>query len=215
MDYILNDEEIRVLGSLMEKEMATPDHYPLSLNALTNACNQKSNRDPVVSYDEETVLQALASLKEKRLVVQSHAGRVAKYSENFIKINDLSIRQAALLCLLLLRGPQTIGELRGRSERLRRFEELGEVERVLESLAELDMVTRLPKQPGRKEARYAHLLAGEARMAEESEPEAEAVFVSRSSDRERIAGLEQEVDRLKEELSVLRREFAEFRQLLE
>lgn len=205
MENILNDKERRVLGSLIEKEMATPEHYPLSLNALTSACNQKSNRDPVVSYDEATVLQAVSSLKEKKFAWESHAGRVTKYSQNFTKIKDLTDKEAAVICLLLLRGPQTLGELRARSERLHKFESLAEVEEVMNDLADQDLTVRLPRQPGRKEARYTHQLGGKPDPETASQSGASAPRTE----------LEQEVAELKEEIAGLRREFHEFKKQFE
>jgi len=161
MDILLNEIEIRVLGSLMEKELATPEYYPLSLNALTNACNQKSNRSPVLSLNDSDIIAALQSLKEKQIVCQSDASRVPKYLAQLCQNLQPDQREAALLCLLLLRGPQTAGELRARTERLCSFENLEEVVQALDSLSEIGLVLKLPRQPGQKEQRYAHLLAGE------------------------------------------------------
>jgi uncharacterized protein YceH (UPF0502 family) len=124
LDTILNDKEVRVLGCLIEKRMATPEYYPLTLNALTNACNQKSSRNPVVIYDEETVLQAVDGLKEKQLAWQSNLSRVAKYEERFVRDLNLNNQEAAVICLLMLRGPQTVGEIKGRTERLYRFDSI-------------------------------------------------------------------------------------------
>jgi len=214
MEDILNEIEIRVLGSLIEKEKATPEYYPLSLNALTNACNQKSNRDPVVSFDETTVIQALDSLKEKQFVWRSDASRVTKYSQNFVKIKNLIDKESALLCLLFLRGPQTLGELRGRSDRLYKFNNLEEVEEVLESLSDMEMTIKLPKQPGRKEARYAHLLAGPPNTVESSQ-EHEPCAASQVTGGNRIANLEQEITLIREELNELREEFSEFKKQFE
>ncbi|WDT81786.1 MAG: YceH family protein [Candidatus Manganitrophus sp.] len=160
MDFVLTDAEVRVLGCLIEKEMATPDYYPLSLNALQNACNQTSNRDPVVSYDEKTVAEALEALKTKRLVTQDQLGRVPKYSELFLKSANLVQREAAVLCVLMLRGAQTVGEIRGRTGRLHSFASLEEAQKTLQTLEEWGYVALLPRQPGRKESRYAHLLSG-------------------------------------------------------
>lgn len=161
IDITLTPIEARVLGSLLEKELATPEYYPLSLNALTNACNQKSNRFPVLTLSEEEISRALKSLQEKQIVCRSESGRVAKYWHNFTKRYNLITREAALLCLLLLRGQQTAGELRTRSDRLCSFETLEEVAQSLDSLAEIGLVRQLARQPGQKEQRYMHLLAGE------------------------------------------------------
>lgn len=211
-DFVLNEAEVRVLGALLEKDMATPEYYPLTLNALLNACNQKSNRDPVVAYDEATVLTAIDGLKAKRLVVRGDSGRVPRYAECFVGNAKLIAREAALLCLLLLRGPQTIGELRGRSDRLYAFADLGEVEETLQNLTEMDMVRKLPRQPGRKESRYAHLLAGEpddSLSGSGSVGPGLAPAVAAGSDR--LARLEEEVAVLQVELEELRREFAGFK----
>ncbi len=215
MGETLTETEIRVLGSLTEKEMATPEHCPLSLNALTNACNQKSNRDPVVSYDEAMVIRAIDSLKAKKFVLQSDAGRVAKYSQNFARIKDLTNEEAALICLLLLRGPQTPGELRGRSDRLHRFNSLDEVEEVLSNLIELDLTVKLPKRLGRKEVRYTHLLAGIPAMEESKSEGAEPEAGAGSTGQDRIADLENQVASLREELEDVRREFHDFKNMFE
>ena len=203
----LDASEVRVLGSLLEKEITTPDYYPLSLNALLSACNQKSNRDPVVSYDEETVEQALESLRAKGLAVRVTGGdnRVPKHGQRFTEKLNLGRREAALLCVLMLRGPQTIGELRGHTERLYSFEDLEGIETTLNHLAEQEMVIKLARQAGSREPRYAHLLAGEVEAAEP----APAPPVPRGSPQEeRIAALETG-------LAALRREFDEFRKRFE
>ncbi len=204
----LDAAEVRVLGSLLEKEIATPDYYPLSLNALVNACNQKSNRDPVVAYDEETVERALESLRAKGMAVRITGGdsRVPKHGQRFTEKWNLGRREAALLCVLMLRGPQTAGELRGRSERLYSFEDLEGVETTLNHLAELGLVTKLARQAGSRESRYAHLLAGEPEAAEEPQPAPPSPRAAASDDR--IATLERE-------LAELRREFEDFRRRFE
>ena len=215
MDDILNEIEIRVLGSLIEKEKATPEYYPLSLNALTNACNQKSNRNPVVSYDETTVIQALDSLKEKKFAWRSDASRVTKYNQNFVKSKNLIDKEAALLCLLFLRGPQTLGELRGRSDRLYKFNNLEEVQEVLDSLSDMGMVIKLPKQPGRKEARYAHLLAGKPDTTQDCRIHSEVNQTQSTPENTRIENLENDIVLLREELNEIRKEFTEFKKLFE
>ena len=216
MEDMLNEIEIRVLGCLMEKEKATPEYYPLSLNALTNACNQKSNRSPVVSYDETTVIQALDTLKEKKFVWRSDASRVAKYSQNFAKSQNLIDKEAALICLLFLRGPQTLGELRGRSDRLYKFENLDEVQETLDSLIDMELVTKLAKMPGRKEARYAHLLAGEPVSEEESPSQLKAAETeSPMAGKDRISSLEQELALLREELNTVKQDLQEFKKQFE
>src|SRR3954468_1776288 len=165
----LEPSEVRVLGSLIEKEATTPEYYPLSLNALVNACNQKSNRDPVVDYDDETVLAAIERLRALQLAFIITGSRVTKYSQRISETLNLGRRELAVLCTLLLRGPQTLGEIKDRSERMFDFGDLSEVETVLDRLAEWPggaLVAKLPKQPGQKEIRYAHLLAGEPAAVE-------------------------------------------------
>jgi len=161
---LLNENEIRVLACLIEKESTTPEYYPMSLNALMLACNQKTNRDPVVSYDEDTVREALDSLRDKRLARPASAGgRVTKYEHSIVEVFNLGRRELALMCTLMLRGPQTVGELRDRSERIRAFSDLDEAESCLEILMRWEpnpLVTRLARQPGTKEPRYKHLLGG-------------------------------------------------------
>jgi len=214
MDILLNDIEVRVLGSLMEKSMTTPEYYPLSLNALTNACNQKSNRDPVVSFDETAVVRALDSLREKQLVVLSASSRVPKYAEIFSEIRKLVKREAVLIMVLLLRGHQTVGELRGRTERVYKFADLAEVESTLDDLSESGYVTKLARMAGRKESRYAHLLAGEVEIeAEAPRPEKAAIVVR--AENERIAALEEELQKLRADLTVLQSNFSKFKKEFE
>lgn len=205
MDWQLDAAEARVLGSLMEKEITTPDYYPLSLNALVNACNQKSNRDPAVSYGEEVVERAVDGLRAKGLAARIIGGesRVPKHGQRFTEKFNLGRREAAVLCVLILRGPQTVGELRGRTERLYTFDGLEAVESTLARLAEMEFVKKLPRQVGFKEQRWAHLLAGDVEVAEEAASTAERG----PSDRERIAALEREVADLKREFEEFRRKF--------
>ena len=210
MDCLLDAAEVRVLGALMEKETTTPDYYPMSLNALVNACNQKSNRDPVVAFDEATVENALAQLRAKGLAVRITGGdsRVPKHSHHVTEKLNLGRREAAVLCVLMLRGPQTAGELRGRTERLFAFDGLEAVEGALTRLAEWEsgaLVKKLPRQAGFKEPRWAHLLCGDVETVEEPEP---APAERGPSDRERIATLEADVAELK-------RQFEQFRKLME
>jgi uncharacterized protein len=199
---LLDTAEVRVLGALIEKEATTPEHYPLSLNALVNACNQKSNRHPVVDYDEDTVSDAIDRLREKRLaVVLVGSGRVTKYSQRVSETLNLGRRELAVLCTLLLRGGQTLGEIKDRSERMFAFADLDETARALEKLAEWPegaLVRKLARQPGQKEARYAHLLAGEPAI----EADAEAPVAAQPS---RVAQLEDEVRELRAEVSELRK----------
>lgn len=212
MNILLTDNEVRVLGCLMEKEMATPDNYPLSLNALTNACNQKSNRNPVVSYGEETVVHALNGLRERHLARQSNVSRVPKYEQTFSKELNLITREEAIICILSVRGPQTAGEIRGRTERLYVFTGLGEVQETLASLEDLELVTKLARQSGRKEVRYAHLLSGEPQETfVETVPRAEATTMIVRKENDRIEGLQEQVDELCREIKSLRLEFENFK----
>jgi hypothetical protein len=203
----LDASEVRVLGSLLEKEITTPDYYPLSLNALVNACNQKSNREPVVSYDEETVARALEELRAKGLAVRVTGGdnRVPKHGQRFTEKLNLGRREAAVLCVLMLRGPQTVGELRGHADRLYTFDDLEGVESTLNHLSEQEMVMKLARQAGSREPRYAHLLAGEVETAEPLPP---PPMPRGPAPEDRIAALEAE-------LAALRREFDEFRKRFE
>jgi len=218
MELTLNHIEARVLASLIEKEITTPDYYPLSLNALINACNQKSNREPVMTLDESAVRQALDSLDEKRLAGQTSTAdsRVPKYAHRLQEAFNFDRRETAVLCVLLLRGPQTPGELRGRSERMYKFDDLGVVESALHRLMEREppLVKKLARQPGTKESRYAHLLAGE--VEEWSAPaEAQPVATPGSQNEERIAYLETEVQSLRKEVADLRQQFENFRKQFE
>jgi uncharacterized protein YceH (UPF0502 family) len=216
MELELNAHEVRVLGCLLEKELATPEYYPLSLNALVNACNQKTNRLPVLSLSAEAVTAALRSLREKQLVVQSEAGRVAKYWQSFGKQYNLVNRESALLSLLLLRGPQTPGELRSRAENMCPIETLDQVQESLSGMAESGLVTQLPRQPGQKEQRYAHLLAGapEERRDPGGGTQEPPTVVVRRVGNERIEALEEKVARLELELEQLRGEFLALKELL-
>jgi len=215
MKKTLNPIEIRVLGSLMEKELATPEYYPLSLNALTNACNQKTNRSPVLSLDEQTVSSALRSLKEQRIVYQSDASRVPKYWQAFAKDNNLNNREAALLALLLLRGPQTPGELRSRADNLCSCESLEQVFLALENLITIGLVAQLPRQPGQKEQRFVHLLADESGNVEQVAAQPEQVKEARVSENDRLVELEQTVASLRQELEELKDEFNSFKKHFE
>ena len=211
----MNAAEVRVLGSLMEKEATTPDYYPLSLNALVHACNQKSNREPVMELDEASVREALDSLNRKGLAgaTSTAESRVAKYEHRIGETFNLGRRESALLCVLLLRGPQTPGELRGRSERMHRFDDLGEVESALQRLIgfEPPLVKMLPRQPGTKEARYVHLLSGDV---ESFEPTREASAAG-ADGADRMALLESEIATLHQELAELKQQFAQFRKQFE
>ena len=208
---------MRVLGSLAEKQVTTPDYYPLTMNALVHACNQISNRDPVVQYDERQVSEAVDSLRLRNMVYIFYGAesRVPKYKHMMREVFTLSPPELAALCVLMLRGPQTVGEVRGRTGRMYEFADLREAEAALEGLAQRDepLVTKLPRQAGRKEARYAHLLSGQPAVEEEAaegQP-ASAAPRSRGGESERVARLEAEVERLGGELAEMRRRFEEFR----
>jgi uncharacterized protein YceH (UPF0502 family) len=213
---LLDEREIRVLGCLLEKEMATPDYYPLTLNALTNACNQKTNREPVVSYGEETVQAAVDVLRERKLVRQSSVGRALKFEQIFSDARNLIGREKAIICILLLRGPQTIGEIRSRTDRLYPFSDLDEVRDSLASLEEMDLVKKLPLQPGRKEARYSQLLGRELEESGENTVSRPVTDITPGSHTANlIEQLQEQIDRLREEMDQLRREFSAFRSQLE
>ena len=213
--------EVRVVGALVEKQVTTPEYYPLTLNALVNACNQISNRDPVVSYDEQTVVRAIDSLREKGLVreVRTADGRVPKYRQVLEEAITLTKAELAVVCVLMLRGAQTPGELRGRTERLYSFSGVQFVEATLEDLMKRapPLVARLPRAAGQKEARYAHLLAGELKLEEIEAARANEPTASRGARAgdERVSRLEEEVGALRGELEGLKREFAEFRRQFE
>jgi uncharacterized protein YceH (UPF0502 family) len=226
----LSPTEARVLGALIEKEITTPEYYPLSLNALVNACNQKNNRDPVTALDEVEVRQALHGLETERLAAPVRGDtRVAKYEHRVQEVFNFTRGEIAVLCVLLLRGPQTPGELRGRTERMYKFDELSDVQTVLQRLIAREpapLVKVLPRQPGTKEARYAHLLSGDIETFEppaQSTAYASATSYSSSSShseedpelKERMAQLEAEVAILTRELSELRQEFERLSKLLE
>jgi uncharacterized protein len=216
---LLTAIETRVLGSLIEKDITTPDYYPLSLNALVNACNQKNNRDPVTQFDEQTVREALITLQEKRLggPVSGADSRVTKYEHRLQEVFNFDRREIAVLCVLLLRGPQTPGELRGRTDRMYRFEGLDDVVSTLDRLHQRTppLARILPRQPGTKESRYTHLLSGE--------PETPAAAAPANANREtvienttdRLTKLEQEVSDLRGEVAALQQQLVGFRKQFE
>jgi uncharacterized protein YceH (UPF0502 family) len=215
MELTLNAIEARVLGSLMEKELATPEYYPLSLNALLNACNQKTNRAPVLALDTETVEAALRSLTDQHLVYRSDAGRVAKYWQAFAKQRNLVAREIALLCLLLLRGPQTPGELRNRADNLSPFDTLEEVHLSLENLISTGLVTQLPRQPGQKEQRYAQLLGGRIEPPDQAVPPVGTGRAPEPDQPDRLCELEQSLALLRQEFEALRQDFLSLKSSLE
>jgi uncharacterized protein len=218
-NVLLTDTEARVLGSLVEKDITTPDYYPMSLNALVNACNQKSNRDPVMNLNDGAVRQALHSLNEKGLAGNaSSAGdsRVPKFEHRMQEAFNFTRPETAIMCVLMLRGPQTPGELRGRTERLHGFEDLTDVQSTLQKLMtrEEPLVKILPRQPGTKESRYAHLLCGE-KPEWEAPPAPVETLADNSMDNERLARLEEEVAALNREIADLKQELAGFRKQFE
>jgi uncharacterized protein YceH (UPF0502 family) len=219
----LDPVEVRVLGSLIEKQITTPDYYPLTLNALTNACNQLTNREPVVAFDDQTVVRALDGLRDKRLATlfTGAESRVAKYKHTLTDALLLTPGEVALLCVLMLRGPQTLGELRTRSERLFNFDSMPEVEETLNALAARQpqpLVAKLPRQPGTKESRYNHLLSGAtpaAVGAADVAPRPEPAPLAGRAEKERITKLEGEVLELRRNLGELEQKFADFRKQFE
>ena len=209
MDLALHPVEVRTLGALMEKEITTPEYYPLSLNALVNACNQKSNRDPVVQYDEDTVQQGLRELREKglTLAISGAGSRVEKYGHRIAEKLNLGRRESAILCELMLRGPQTLGELRNHCDRMHHFDDVTEVETVVERFPEL--FAKLVRRPGEKETRYAHLLSGPP-----SEPEVASETVAPAR-QDPPGALQAEMAELRAEIEDLKRQFAEFKRQFE
>ncbi len=213
----LDNIEVRVLGSLVEKQLTTPEYYPLTLNALTAACNQKSNREPVMSIGETELLAAVDSLRDKNLVYLFYGStsRTVKYKHMLPNVYDLDPAGTAVIALLLLRGPQTVGELRGRSDRLHEFGGLDEVQTTLDGLANRPepLVLRLERQPGQKEARYAHLLSGEVDQA--AIVTITTAVRSSGGSNERIEKLESELELVRSEMEQFKVEFAEFRKQFE
>jgi len=213
MDILLDDTEVRILGCLVEKELTTPEYYPLSLNSLMNACNQKSNRSPIVSFDESDVERGLERLQEKGLArtTLTAGSRVTKYLHTILDRFDLSRQEIAIICELMLRGPQTMGEIRTHAERISPFEGLEEVEKNLQALMDYDpaLVIRLPREIGRKECRHMHLFSGipshdlSAVSTEQAAPQLTV--------QERISKLEEETLRLRSEMEELKQAFAEFK----
>jgi hypothetical protein len=226
MPLLLTDVETRVLGSLVEKDITTPDYYPLSVNALVNACNQKNNRDPVMTLDEPSVRQALATLQEKRLAGPAGGAdsRVAKFEHRLQEVFNFDRREIAILCVLLLRGAQTPGELRSRTDRMYRFEALDDVVSALDRLAQRDppLACVLPRQPGTKESRYLHLFGGEPDLTsvartwpERQSREPSPANAGTDSGADRLGKLEEEVARLRAELSEVQQQLAAFRKQFE
>lgn len=215
LPHDLEPVAIRVLGSLIEKELSTPDHYPLSLNALTSACNQSSNRDPVMSLDEGVVSQAIDGLRRQGLVrsIQAIGSRVPKYQHLLAEVGELTPAELAILCVLTLRGPQTLAEVRTRAARLVPGDDPGGMDATLEALIVREpdpVVTRLPRRPGQKEVRYAHRLAGEVVFAVDDIPPA-----TTGSATDRITALEELTRELRNEVADLRAQLAAFRKQFE
>jgi len=218
MELTLTENEVRVLGALIEKDITTPEYYPLSLNALMNACNQKSNRDPVMQMDENAVRDALSGLQANRLAGPAGGAdsRVTKYEHRTQEVFNFTRAEVAVLCVLLLRGPQTPGELRGRTERMHHFETLDDVQSALQKLMQRQppLAKVLPRQAGMKESRYVHLLAGDVVVAEIQQ----AMVAStghNSGDGDRIGRLEGEVNGLQREVAELRDQLERFRKQFE
>jgi uncharacterized protein len=222
MELHLTEIEARVLGSLIEKDITTPDYYPLSLNALINACNQKNNREPVMTLDEPSVRDALANLQEKRLAGPASGAdsRVTKFEHRLQEVFNFDRREIAIVCVLLLRGPQTPGELRGRTDRMYHFDALEDVVATLDRLAQREppLARVLLRQPGTKESRYTHLFSGEPVAADVTQAPSSADPVSTrepAPDDGRLQRLEDEVARLRQELSEVQQQLAEFRKQFE
>jgi uncharacterized protein YceH (UPF0502 family) len=214
----LTDIEARIVGALVEKQLTTPEYYPLTMNALVNACNQKNNREPVMALDEPTVSKAIQSLRDRNLVYVFHGStsRVPKYKHMLPSYYELDAGEVAIMTVMMLRGPQTVGELRERTGRMHEFADLGEVHTALDGLIarEEPLVVKLDHLPGRKEPRYAHLLSGELDV-EEIQAIAAATPASVSLAGDRISKLEGEIAALREEMNALREEFATFREQFE
>ena len=231
---LLTEIETRVLGSLIEKDITTPDYYPLSLNALVNACNQKNNRDPVMTLDEAAVRDALATLQEKRIAGPASGAdsRVTKFEHRLQEVFNFDRREIAVVCVLLLRGPQTPGELRSRTDRMYHFEALDDVVSTLDRVAQREppLARVLPRQPGTKESRYSHLFSGEPPVSPAAEdvdmnvartcPERQSkgpspATAGTNSTADRLTALEEEVARLRQELSEVQQQLAAFRKQFE
>jgi len=222
LDAILNSPEVRILGSLIEKQITTPEYYPLTLNALVNACNQLTNRDPVVQYDDKSVARVLEALREKQLiwVVSQAGGRVPKYEQRLTEALRLTEQETAVLCVLMLRGPQTVGEIRSRSGRLYEFKDLEEVELTIQAMTGAQprsLVVRLPRLPGTKESRFAHLLSGDVVTDEvpRSTARPEPAILEVRAENERLSDLEEKVATLQAELDGLKTAFSDFRRQFE
>lgn len=214
MSTVLTETEVRVVGSLVEKQLTTPEYYPLTLNALTAACNQKSNRDPVMSLSETEIMAAVDRLRDENLVYLFYGSgsRTVKYKHMLPSVYELDAAGTAVMAVLMLRGPQTIGEIRERSGRMHEFGDLNEVQATLDDLSRRDepLIVKLDRQPGQKEARYAHLLSGPVDVTKLAAA-AERTSSAGSASNDRIEKLETEVERLSSELAEFKAVFDEFR----
>jgi uncharacterized protein len=219
MPLVLTEIETRVLGALIEKDITTPDYYPLSLNALVNACNQKNNRDPVMTLDESSVRDALATLQEKRLAGPASGAdsRVSKFEHRLQEVFNFDRREVAVVCVLLLRGAQTPGELRGRTDRMYHFEALEDVVSTLDRLAQREppLACTLPRQPGTKESRYMHLFSGEPAEGIATDTTTQEQHTHSVSSSDRFTHLEEEVASLRRELADVQQQLATFRKQFE
>lgn len=223
MELLLTPTEVRVLGSLVEKELTTPEYCPLTMNALILACNQKTNREPVTSYSEEEVADAVETLRTKQLAWQRSipGSRVLKYEQNLRARFGFELRELAVMTVLMLRGPSTVGEIRGYTGRMYQFRDLTEVEESLQKLAGWEtgpLVAKLPRQPGTKEHRYTHLLAGEPAVEAVPEQAGDTAEIPATQSRslgERIADLEEKTAQISEELAAMKKAFEDFRKAFE
>ncbi len=215
MDCLLTDIEARILGCLIEKQVTTPDSYPLTLNSLVLACNQKSNRDPVVEYDDVTVVKGLDGLRDKKLamMIGMDGARVPKYEHNCSYTLPMPAEELALLGVLMLRGPQTAGELKTRTERYRAFASVEEVEAILSRMAEqpTPLVIKLPRQPGKREGRYAHLLCGEPVIPETpgAQPQPEAARLELEASNARLDTMAEQITQLQEKIAAMQEQLTE------
>jgi uncharacterized protein len=205
MNNPLTDIEVRILGSLIEKKLSTPDYYPLTLNSLTLACNQKTSRNPVTEYTEDKIHSTIKGLILKRLIWESTLGRVPKYEENFLKSMNLDYPEAALICVIMLRGSQTLGELKINAEKMHTFHTYDNLNAAMEILYEKELITRLPKQPGQKEQRITHLLYGEPALQIDSQTSTESSIPSVPDE------IIMELSAMKKELEELKASFQKFK----
>jgi uncharacterized protein len=208
MNNPLTDIEVRILGALIEKKLSTPDYYPLTLNSLTLACNQKTSRNPVTDHNEDNILLTIKGLIVKRLIWESILGRVPKYEENFLKSMSLDYPEAALICVIMLRGSQTLGELKINTEKMHTFHSYDEMNAAMEILYEKELIIRLPRQPGQKEQRITHLLCGEPVLQTGSQASADSNIPSSSDEIFiEIAAIRKELEELKASFQKFKNQF--------